>query len=791
MTTPEEEGGAGFGSMGDFVQSLFATDCGGNTQISANLTRYLKNHGVELLNQIIDRAPEVGEEFLDEKFDARLEKLLRAEGKAIQQLLSCDWTTSVTELLKEFSMEQLGDQLQEVAPTLWRILERVSTPSKETRREHEGASRREKTLVFTSVCAMLSMLRSQKANDYQVVIGLFLLASGSAKREMEVLAHAGLSISYSAIQEHVHTLSKEALARLQAVVKEKMIFIVWDNLNIAFRVESQRLNSANHFDNGTTGTAIPVWNPFTNGDTALGTLPLDMKPPRTTTDPVVDWGCEDILPTPTNAQELSHCCLWQLKRLAIENIANLAHLKAAFEECPEVEPIAVHLTEQLPVPAMHEDESSINGTIRVYVTILKNLGITNADLRAHGLLFNDGDLLTDSLIDKIDSARRNSEGEIEGMKASVQRFGLFHAKMAGCRLVVNKHWGQPNSKWPGSLWWEHTQLLKRKPMSAGWKAKKATPWKPSHELLQISLAAHVKDAFRIHCGQPDLDAWAASATMADVDAVAQRVHRELFSTAALDALCAHSPELCDITHENVILLNRDALFYIEFVFAIKKGDIGRVINVLRVWMVMMRSNKTMPKRFFLHNWLVNLTGRPYSFKEVDLLQEHQNFWAKIIYNAKGVNRSWEWLSMITVCIFTLPYGEKHTVPDMTKEIQVLADALCDEKIQEYVPNRPANNPSDSTATTAVRDLLEEGSKYADTRAAFRKFTRETRRAENMGVLDTEEAAPDVESEDEEDSGTMEEDYEVMEEDLGLDNEEPYADANGLLSIAMDLISLDS
>ncbi|KAJ7648485.1 hypothetical protein B0H17DRAFT_1215628 [Mycena rosella] len=154
-------------------------------------------------------------------------------------------------------------------------------------------------------------------------------------------------------------------------------------------------------------------------------------------------------------------------------------------------------------------------------------------------------------------------------------------------------------------------------------------------------------------------------------------------------------------------------------------------------------------RFFLHNWLVNLTGRPYGFKEVDLLQEHQNFWAKIIYNAKGVNRSWEWLSMITVCIFTLretmrtvqksfqipAYGENHTVPDMTAEIQKLADALRDEKIQEYVVNRPANDPSDSTATTPVRDLLEEGSK-------------EMRKAQNMGFVDAEEDDKlDPESED--------------------------------------------
>jgi hypothetical protein len=34
---------------------------------------------------------------------------------------------------------------------------------------------------------------------------------------------------------------------------------------------------------------------------------------------------------------------------------------------------------------------------------------------------------------------------IDGMKASIRRFGLFHAKMAGCRLVMNEHWGMPNS----------------------------------------------------------------------------------------------------------------------------------------------------------------------------------------------------------------------------------------------------------------------------------------------------------------------------------------------------------
>ncbi|KAJ7711660.1 hypothetical protein B0H16DRAFT_1815977 [Mycena metata] len=600
-----------------------------------------------------------------------------------------------------------------------------------------------------------------------------------------------------------------------------MCFIVWDNLNIAFRVESQRLNSGNHFDNGTTSTAIPLYNPFTGGSTPLGTLPLSMKPPRTTTFPVLDWDINDVLPSPESVEQLGRCCLWQLKRIALQNIKNLEHLQKAFKEFPEpeVDPITVHKTEQLPLPAMHEDESSLEGTIRVYVQILRNLGVTDEDLRAHGLMFNDGDLLTDSLVDKVESARRNSDGPIDGMKAPIRRFGLFHAKMAGCRLVINEHWGQPNSLWPGSLWWEHTQLLKRKPISAGWKTKKATPWKPCHELLQISIAAHVKDGFRVHCGSPDLDTWAATATMDDFNTVAERVYRKLFTTHAVDEL--RSLPHRDISHENVVLLNRDALFYIEFVAAIKKGDIGRVVNVLQIWMVMMRSPKTMPKyadaifetlrridrydpvlkRYFLHNWLVNLTGRPYSFKEVDLLQEHQNFWAKIIYNAKGSNRSWSWLSMITVCIFTLrdtmrtvqktfnisSYGEHHTVPDMTNEIQALADALRDERLQEHVLNRPANDLDNTTAVAPVRDLLEEGAKYADTRGAFKKFTREKRKAENLGVVDAE-GSLDGSAGDVDDESGMEEDYQVTGDDLGIDDEEPYADAAALLAAAEQIVS---
>ncbi len=196
---------------------------------------------------------------------------------------------------------------------------------------------------------------------------------------------------------------------------------------------------------------------------------------------------------------------------------------------------------------------------------------------------------------KVESARRNSSTPIAGQRASKRLWGLFHAKMAGGRLVSNEHWGKPNSTWPGGLWWEHLKLLGRKPMTAGWKGKKATPWRPAHELIHISLPAHIQDAFRLHCGHSDLTAWAAAATIDDVHRLAVQVQSHLFSSFKVEELRDMDDDARDITFENTILYNRDALLYVEFVHAIKFGDIGRAVNVLNMWLVMMRGTSVMPK----------------------------------------------------------------------------------------------------------------------------------------------------------------------------------------------------
>ncbi|KAJ3852470.1 hypothetical protein EV368DRAFT_31, partial [Lentinula lateritia] len=87
--------------------------------------------------------------------------------------------------------------------------------------------------VLATGCAMLAVLCSQRANNFQAVMGLFFIGSG-AKCQMEVLAHAGISLSYPAMIQHMRILSKEATHTYQTLIQECICFIVWDNLCIQF-----------------------------------------------------------------------------------------------------------------------------------------------------------------------------------------------------------------------------------------------------------------------------------------------------------------------------------------------------------------------------------------------------------------------------------------------------------------------------------------------------------------------------------------------------------------------------
>ena len=170
-----------------------------------------------------------------------------------------------------------------------------------------------------------------------------------------------------------------------------------DNLNIAFKVSEQRDDSKDHFDNGTTVALVPLFG------VEYGGLPVTLKPKRERRNAILDIKPEDLVPTFDEAAPVQAGQLWHIEDILYDQFPALRkRLGSAIEPAPSVLQIPVHKTEQYPLPAMHIDESGLEGTLGVLNTIFRDsLRLTDDDIKKHGIVSCAGDQLSLSLLDKV------------------------------------------------------------------------------------------------------------------------------------------------------------------------------------------------------------------------------------------------------------------------------------------------------------------------------------------------------------------------------------------------------
>ncbi|KAG8709902.1 hypothetical protein FRC08_017901 [Ceratobasidium sp. 394] len=98
--------------------------------------------------------------------------------------------------------------------------------------------------------------------------------------------------------------------------------------------------------------------------------------------------------------------------------------------------------------------------------------------------------------------------------------------------------------------------------------------------------------------------------------------------------------------------------------------------------------------------LVNMTGKENGWKETNLLQEHMNYWIKVVYKARGSNATWKWLGEISTCILALcelttqvntslapRNSSRHTTPNLEADLDALVESLIEGKVHECDPAR--------------------------------------------------------------------------------------------------------
>ncbi|KAI0723617.1 hypothetical protein C8Q76DRAFT_767461 [Earliella scabrosa] len=681
--------------------------------------------------------------------------VVRAEGSAAtrSKFLQAEKMEISREFALGFTLEKFHAKLLELCPTAMALFTAFSSTHKQLSSDSASAiKRKENALIGLGA-------RSQKNSFARHVLGLYAYAEGAHRQVISVLSHLGITSSYPALtgrlrsedstadsRPHDRTaranssirsgrsagllklLADACMREARERARNSVLAHVWDNVNFLFKVAEQVIGRKDSQQNGTCATVFELFN----------AAPDDMQ-----TSELVDsfahapeLKIEDILLTPEEntalTERLEHTVLRIIVNHGGEGFARFR--KDILDTTPSTaDKIPLHQTEPMPLPAMNIDESSTTGNADVLTEIFSALGqdmSTPEFTRTVKILC--GDQLSISRIRSLLANRAGHDSFAHSFLWAVCMPGLFHYKMAATHGIIEHHWGSSMTT-PGSLWFNNTRL-DRKPIVLS----SLPPFRTCRDLIFVSLYACVLHCLSLvsECASPE--DYAKNVSIEELRAhaklivaryanaqVAQKLRsqreaelRERESDIdgldddsettppAEDTATTHSG---DMVFENAVLFLRDALVLREYNDAVKSGDSGRVLTVLKLWTSSFRgSGRTKYAHEMLHlihnlthvwpeplrkivmqNWLVNPTGKPDSWVEVDLMQEHINFWTKNIYKAHGSNASWEWLAKVSPAIDILRrlsaqingtlgsrQGAKHTSPDLERDINELIDALA-------------------------------------------------------------------------------------------------------------------
>ncbi|KAG8706259.1 hypothetical protein FRC09_002499 [Ceratobasidium sp. 395] len=640
-----------------------------------------------------------------------------------------------------------------------------------------------------SAATVLLRQHSRRNNLFQTHLALYMFGIGLQRQGYDILSHLGTLTSYSNLirgmsdpdstnpKSKSHKPQKKKKANSQSQVsattskapskapskqsngavkmlshgcrkltkrrwKERRHGIIFDNFNFVLKAAQQTLGRTDSQENGTCATIFELHKATPEA--------LDHSAARAAFIQAQPLQQDHVLHGQTERE--TH------RKLMIHGIVRVI-LKYGGEEFKQYGPLLdesqpivllvvdVHTSNFYPLPAMDIDESSIDGVIKVFEAIFKELEIdTNAEEFVRDMILVAGDLKSGLNLNGAQDSRIGQEEPKSSFSNLEYILGLFHTKMTAVVSILNTHLGSPTAgrDAPGSLFF-HNSILERK----AFVATSLPSFAVAKDLIMDSLAARI-----IHCllrvsncknlesylarlgscdstpqtpASTDKSSWGQLLRDAEV-LYDTYVNTSNASKLQSDRLYADpDAKAGDMVYEGAIYFLRDALNLEELFDAVKCGHSGRILSVLKLFALSFRGSDrpqyarallrlihncevVWPPKLrdlILQNWVVNPTGRPKAFVELDLVQEHLIYWIKRVYSAHGSNETWEWLTMITPCIAALRTltndvnemignyrTTRHSSPDKMRDILKIIDSLEKYKVYEVQKGRTFDGKCD-------------------------------------------------------------------------------------------------
>jgi len=234
---------------------------------------------------------------------------------------------------------------------------------------------------------------------------------------------------------------------------------------------------------------------------------------------------------------------------------------------------------------MNIDESSITGNAEVMESIFTELG---QDMKSPNfgetvkLIF--GDQLSIARLRSLINNRAGHDSSTHSYAFAAFGPGFFHHQMAATHGIIETHWGDPGvgARNPGCLSF-HNIILDRKPIIMS----SLPSYRTCRDLIFVSLYARVLhfEELQNHAAQI-VDQFANPAIVFKLRNARLRESLEHQHVIGQDASKESSATLFaegDMVFENAVLFMRDALILREFMDAIKNGDSGRMVTILKTF----------------------------------------------------------------------------------------------------------------------------------------------------------------------------------------------------------------
>lgn len=364
--------------------------------------------------------------------------------------------------------------------------------------------------------------------------------------------------------------------------------------------------------------------------------------------------------------------------------------------------IEVHQTPIHPLPAMEIDESTITGNVEIIEAIEDELH-PNSGYKSLPEIIKiiAGDQLTIARQRSILNIRVGHEDGADSWKHIVLMPGLFHAKIADCHGLLTVHFGKSSTRSPGSLAFHNTCLDRIPILLTSLPSFRVCRdlimvslyARVLHLLLQVSNSNSIEEYLTRYTSWSDLQSHAKRILQcyADADRVQElRQPRERAEHQRLAKLKAEQeatksqiaaarkrqtqppPSLPtvqvattapasaptpvqnglkeedkgDMVFENAVLFLRDALLTRLFADAVKAGDSGLIILVLKMWTFAYRGSgrsKYAHEMLHLFHNLVNVWSKGLRYVVFHLFESQtissDIYFIQKCYNSKLVTQS--------------------------------------------------------------------------------------------------------------------------------------------------------